>query len=236
MVLDEQGKYPEALQYYNKSLEIKIKVHGQDHPDTAKTHLNMGACYGEMGDSDKELKCYEYALPIFEKSHGPEHPLVANTKNKYACLNRSVYLNVHPGCLVCSIAGVLCQQGKGHEAISLLSQAHTIYQASYGPEHPQTQEIQRRLNVLRSAVPSSSASQTCPPSRQQHIRIGARIRARDLVSAPQHNGCSGVVVSFDSSKLRYGVQLDNGKALLLKPACVLQMAEVQFGNAGLRMP
>ena len=37
MVLDDQGKYPEALEYYNKSLEIKIKVHGLDHLDTATT-------------------------------------------------------------------------------------------------------------------------------------------------------------------------------------------------------
>ena len=36
-VLDDQGKYPEALEYYNKSLEIMIKVHGQDHPLVADT-------------------------------------------------------------------------------------------------------------------------------------------------------------------------------------------------------
>ena len=179
------------------------------------------------------MECYERALPIFEKVHGRNHPLVTDTKHKYSCLSRSISSNVHPGCLVCSIAGVLGAQGKVHEAISLLSQAHTIYHASYGPEHPKTKQSLRSLNELQSAVPSSSASQTSPPSRQQHIRVGARIRARDLVSAPQHNGCRGVVVSFDSSKLRYGVQLDNGKALLLKPACVLEMAEVEFGNAGL---
>ena len=38
MVLDDQGKYPEALEYYNNSLEIKIKVHGQDHPSMADTY------------------------------------------------------------------------------------------------------------------------------------------------------------------------------------------------------
>ena len=26
------GENEKALEYYNKSLEIKIKVHGQDHP------------------------------------------------------------------------------------------------------------------------------------------------------------------------------------------------------------
>ena len=73
------------------------------------------------------------------------------------------------------------------------------------------------------------------PSRQQHIRVHARIRLRNLMSAPQYNGCRGVVASFDSSKQRYGVQLDNGKELSLKPACVLQMAEVELGNAGFDM-
>ena len=89
--------------------------------------LNKRDCYAEaLGLHQKVLK--------FQRQHiGHDHPLVASSKNKYACLNRSVSSNVHPGCLVCSTATVLCKQGKVHEAISLLSQAHTIYQASYGP-------------------------------------------------------------------------------------------------------
>ena len=35
------GENEKALEYYNKSLEIKIKVHGQDHPLVADTKVNF---------------------------------------------------------------------------------------------------------------------------------------------------------------------------------------------------
>ena len=135
-------------------------------------------------------------------------------------------------CLWCSIASTLFKQGKLHEAMDLLSQAHAIYQASHGPDHPRTQQAQKALTKLRCAMPSMSITQHTPHPIQQHIRVGACVRVWGLVSAPQHNGCSGVMVSFNSSKQRYGVLLDNGKALSLKPACLLQMAEVELENAG----
>ena len=37
MVLDNQGKHQEALEHYIKSLEIKAKAFGPDHPDVADT-------------------------------------------------------------------------------------------------------------------------------------------------------------------------------------------------------
>ena len=46
-VLKAQGKYDAALDMYNKSLEIKIKVLGHEHPDTTliqKKYTSMHAC------------------------------------------------------------------------------------------------------------------------------------------------------------------------------------------------
>ena len=123
------------------------------------------------------------------------------------------------------------------------SQALAIYEAAYGPEHPATQHASKALQKmhqidpqmmqqLHSTLPSPDALQPTPHPIQQHIRIGTRVRARGLVSAPQHNGCSGVVSSFDGTKQRYGVQLAGGKVLSLRPACMLQMVEVELGDAG----
>ena len=34
-----QGKYAEALEYHNKSLEIKLRVVGPDHPQVATIYM-----------------------------------------------------------------------------------------------------------------------------------------------------------------------------------------------------
>ena len=42
LVYDRQGKYEEALEYHQKSLDIEIRVFGSDHPDVAKSYNNIG--------------------------------------------------------------------------------------------------------------------------------------------------------------------------------------------------
>ena len=76
----KQGKYPEALDCHNKSLDIKIRVVGPENLVVATTYLNMGAAWKEMGDNDKAMEYYSSALPILEKVHGPDHPHVADTQ------------------------------------------------------------------------------------------------------------------------------------------------------------
>ena len=39
IVYEMQGKLPEALELYNKSLAIKEKVLGCEHPDVATTYM-----------------------------------------------------------------------------------------------------------------------------------------------------------------------------------------------------
>ena len=40
---NNQGDYKQALEYYNKSLQVRIKVLGKDHPSTADTWNNMAS-------------------------------------------------------------------------------------------------------------------------------------------------------------------------------------------------
>jgi len=45
MVYDSQGKYEEALEVYQKALEIRTRVFGSDHPDVANSCLGIGNVY-----------------------------------------------------------------------------------------------------------------------------------------------------------------------------------------------
>ena len=71
------GENEKALEYYNKSLGIQIKVHRLDHPDTASTYTNIGMIYDEMGEHEMALRFYNKTLDITIKVHGPDKPDVA---------------------------------------------------------------------------------------------------------------------------------------------------------------
>ena len=65
-----QGKYVEALEYHNKSLEIKLRMVGPDHLEPAKTKVNIGLVYNSMREYEKALNTYNEALPVLESTLG----------------------------------------------------------------------------------------------------------------------------------------------------------------------
>ena len=73
------GDYDKALEYHLKALEIREKVLGKEHPDTAISYNNIGTVYYIKGDYDNALKYLFKALEIREKKLGPEHPLTRTT-------------------------------------------------------------------------------------------------------------------------------------------------------------
>ena len=133
------------------------------------------------------------------------------------------------------MAVLYAQQRKFAAALPLAKAALQIRVSRLGAEHPHTVQAQQLVDHVQQdlrfahAGPAQSA-----PQEQQHIQIGSRIRVQGLItgSAPQHNGCRGAVVSFDNTKQRYGVLLDSGKELLLRPACVLQTPQIRLENGG----
>ena len=81
-VLDKMGKPEEALENYNKSLEIKIRVLGLEHPLVAATEDNIGIVLRLQQKHPEALEMHEKALKTRVAVLGPEHPLVADTYNK----------------------------------------------------------------------------------------------------------------------------------------------------------
>ena len=64
IVYKRQGQYERALEYYQKALEIDIKVSGQDHPDVATSYQNLAAVYHRQGNhvQTKEMATKAYIL------------------------------------------------------------------------------------------------------------------------------------------------------------------------------
>ena len=119
--LGSQASYQDALDYYEKALEISEKVLGEEHPSTATTYNNIAGVYEDQGNYDEALGFYRKALEIFEKVLGEEHPYTATTYN--------------------NIAVVYKAQGNYDEALEHFLMAYKVYFDKFGMDHPNTSKI-----------------------------------------------------------------------------------------------
>jgi tetratricopeptide (TPR) repeat protein len=83
---DNDGARP----YYEKALEIRRNVLGEEHPDTALSLNNLGALLQAMGDYDGARPYYEKALEINRKVLGEEHPNTTIFKENLGILNSKI--------------------------------------------------------------------------------------------------------------------------------------------------
>jgi tetratricopeptide (TPR) repeat protein len=77
----DQGKYTEAIAYYEKSLKICQKTLPANHPNLATSYNNIGGVYDNMGEYSKALSYYEKALEIKQKTLPTNHPHLATSYN-----------------------------------------------------------------------------------------------------------------------------------------------------------
>ena len=52
----------EALEYYNKALEIKLQVHGDSHLAVASTLTDLGHVYSDKGDFKSSIDHFSKKL------------------------------------------------------------------------------------------------------------------------------------------------------------------------------
>ena len=82
------GKYDEALEYHQKSLEIMKKSLPADHPNLATSYNNIGMVHEQMGNYSQALEYHQKSLEIRKKSLPADHPDLATSYNNIG----SIYL------------------------------------------------------------------------------------------------------------------------------------------------
>ncbi|CAF4933927.1 unnamed protein product, partial [Rotaria sp. Silwood1] len=82
--------YTEALEFYQKSLEIREKCLPSNHPDLAATYNGIGLIHDNMGEYAKALEFYQKSLDIQQTSISSNQPKLAETYNNIG----AVYLHL----------------------------------------------------------------------------------------------------------------------------------------------
>ncbi|CAM4800509.1 unnamed protein product [Rotaria magnacalcarata] len=116
LMKNSQGKYPEAIKFYEKSLEIERETLPEDDSSLAPTYCAIGLVYNNMGEYSKALEYYEKAHKIFEISLPPTHPELATSYN--------------------NIGSVYDSMGEYSKALEFYEKSHKILEISLPPTHP----------------------------------------------------------------------------------------------------
>ena len=69
-----QGTYAAAEPLYQRSLAIREKTLGPDHPHVATSLNNLALLYSDQGKYAAAEPLYQRSLAICEKALGPDHP------------------------------------------------------------------------------------------------------------------------------------------------------------------
>ncbi|CAF0906927.1 unnamed protein product [Adineta steineri] len=124
-----QGKYEEALTFYEQSLAIYQKHFPANHSDLAGSYNNIGLLHYNMGDYPKALSYYEKALEIDQQSLPPNHPDLAMSFG-------------HMG-------NVYSKMGQHSKALSFCQRAVDIAQQSLPSNHSHLQWYRNNLEDVK---------------------------------------------------------------------------------------
>ena len=73
MVYEKQGRYEEALDYYHRSLDIKVRVVGQEHPQVADSKYNLALLHRKRRETDKARQLFLECEQTYSAVYGPDH-------------------------------------------------------------------------------------------------------------------------------------------------------------------
>ena len=117
LYLMTRAEYKKAREYFNRSLEIKEEVYGEDgHPNYTATLTNLGVLEKTLGNFEVAESLFVKTMKIDEQIFGKQHPYVAMSKS-------------HLGHITFKLGNYL-------QAKNFYAETIEVYKKSYGAEHP----------------------------------------------------------------------------------------------------
>ena len=116
LICDRRGQLQEALEQHQRALEIRTRVCGAEHLDTAQTEMNIGNVHKSLGDYEKALFHLGKAQEVFVAILGHDCLDVAKTHNNMAIVYK--------------------QQGDYEKALFHYGKAQDVFVAVFGDGHP----------------------------------------------------------------------------------------------------
>ena len=173
---DDQGKYTEALEYYEKSLKIYRKTLPANHLELATLHSNIGSVCRNMGE-------YSKALEYYEKTLFDNHPSLSNSYN--------------------NIGSIYDKLGDYPKALEYFEKSLEIMEKTLPANHPELATLYNNIGSVYGYMgESAKALEYCQKSLEIRTKI-LPVNHPDLAVSYNSIGCLYKSVGDYSNALAY---------------------------------
>jgi tetratricopeptide (TPR) repeat protein len=196
-ILFRNDEKQQSLGLFQKSLDIYLQVHGENHEDTGTTYNNMGVVLKHLERFDDAIRMYEKAASIRESTLGKDDPNCASTYNNLGSLYCKL-LDLDKGLLqfrkaldirrrafgenhedvaqsYSNIGGALYQKGEYEEALKEHEKGLTIKEKCYGRDQPDTATSYENIGLVYKQQENTSMA-------LDYLKIAYSIRTKLLGS------------------------------------------------------
>jgi tetratricopeptide (TPR) repeat protein len=132
-----------------RSLDIRERLLGADHPDTATSLNNLAGLYSSQGRYEAAEPLYIRSLEILEQVLGADHPATATSLN--------------------NLAGLYSSQGRYEAAEPLYLRCLEIFLEKLGQDHPNTQTVQKNFRSFVQTVIEAGGASLAEQSRAAEL-------------------------------------------------------------------
>ena len=91
---DDNRYMKEAKNYFQQSLDMRIKLFHLEHPEVAASLSNVGSIHSLMGDLETAKDLFQRSYALRKTIYGEEHPCVADSLNNLGILYSKMGLTV----------------------------------------------------------------------------------------------------------------------------------------------
>lgn len=169
----DMGLYSQALEQLERTVEIRRRALGDDHPDTLQSMNNLSVLYLHQGEASRAEPLFERILAVRRRLLGEENPdtlismnnlaAVYRTEGRYAqaepllvkalAIKRRVLGEIHHSTATAwnNLAAIYRLEGRLADAEPLQLKAAEVWRAVSGDEGPETLNTMNGLALLYQA-------------------------------------------------------------------------------------
>ncbi|CAM4946155.1 unnamed protein product [Rotaria socialis] len=132
MIANAEGEYDASLEWYQKSLEMRMQTRPSDHVNIGNTHNSIGTVHRKKGDHSRALESYNQAVSLFKQAHDENHPKMASFYNNIGIIYR--------------------EENKYFEALDFYEKSLGIQEKHLPPDHPDLGASYNNIGIVHDCL------------------------------------------------------------------------------------